>query len=122
MKMLCALILAVSLFVGAVPAMSCNAVVDKTTVAYNILDKLVALVKGYTKDVETAGSVEELEGLFAALESDLAEFAKKNAAEIAAFDAKITVEQKSAYKAELDKAIKQFEKALENRAMQLMNE
>ena len=122
MKMICTLILAVSLSVGTVSVTAGNAVVCRTTVADNILDKLVALVKDYTRSVESASSIEELEGVFAALETALSEFVKKNAAEIAAFDAKITVEQKSAYKAELDKAIKQFEKALENRAMQLMNE
>ena len=41
------------------------------------------------------------------------EFAEKNAAEIAAFDAKITQEQKNGYKAQLDAVVKQFQKALE---------
>lgn len=122
MKMLQALILAVSLSVAAVPAMACNAVDDKATVKYNILDKLIALVKDHTKSVESAGSIEELEGLFAALETALAEFAEKNATEIAAFDAKITQEQKNGYKAQLDAAVKQFQKALEKRAMQLLGE
>lgn len=122
MKMICTLILAVSLSVGAVSVTAGNAVVCRTTVADNILDKLVALVKDYTRSVESASSIEELEGVFAALETALSEFVKKNAAEIAAFDAVITVEQKNTYKAELDKAVKLFEKALEKRAMQLMNE
>jgi hypothetical protein len=122
MKMLQALILAVSLSAAAVPATACNAVDNKAIVEYNILDKLIALVKDHTKSVESAGSIEEQEGLFAALETALAEFAEKNAAEIAAFDAKITQEQKDDYKAQLDATVKQFQKALEKRAMQLSGE
>ena len=122
MRMFKAMILAVSLSAVAVSSTAGCVMVVNVSIVQNILDKLVALVRDYTKRVEGAGSKEELKELFAALESDLAGFAEKNAVEIAAFDNRLTAEQKGAYKAELDKAVKQFEKALEKRAMQLTAE
>ena len=122
MRMLKTVIFSLFLSFSAVSVTAGDSAVGGVSVPGNILDKLVAMVNEYTKRVEAADSMEELKGLFAALESDLAGFVQKNAAEIAAFDAKITAEQKSAYKTELDKAVKQFEKALEKRVMQLMGE
>ena len=90
--------------------------------AANIIDKLVSLVKGYTKKVETVESIAELEEVYAGLESALNAFADNNAEEIAAFDENISAEKEKEYKAALDAAVKQFEKVLEKKAMQLLRE
>ncbi|MBO5866171.1 MAG: hypothetical protein J6Q73_09015 [Bacteroidaceae bacterium] len=86
----------------------------------NILDKLIALVKGYIQRVDVAVSIEELEALYAALNAEIAEFTDKNAAEIVAFDENVTVDGEKKYKAALEEALRQFRLALEKRATQIL--
>lgn len=94
----------------------------ESTASENVLDKLVALVKDYTKKVEAAETMEQFDAVYKAFEQAMAEFAEKNAAEIAAFDQSLTEEQGAKYKAELDKAVKRFEKAVEKKAMKFLGE
>ena len=93
-----------------------------TTATGNVVDKLIALVKEYTKKVETANTMEAFDAAYNGFSQAMKEFADKNAAEIDAFDKSITEEQSKKYKAALDKAINQFEKAVEKKAMQFLGE
>ena len=103
---------------GAVAATETGVALDSMTVtAGNVIDKLLALVGNYTKRVDEALSMEELEVLFVEFEKAMAAFSKENAGEIAKFDADLTAESKERYEAELSKAIKQFKSALEKKAM-----
>ena len=103
---------------GAVAATETGVALDSMTVtAGNVIDKLLALVGDYTKRVDEALSMEELEVLFVEFEKTMAAFSKENADEIAKFDANLTAESKERYEAELSKAIKQFKSALEKKAM-----
>ena len=97
----------------------CNGV---TVTAGNVIDKLLALVGDYTKRVDEALSMEELEELFTEFEKAMAAFSKENAEGIAKFDANLTAESKERYEAELSKAIKQFKSALEKKAMGFIGE
>lgn len=121
MRTLLVAVVALSLFCETVSATengtACNTV---SVTSANIIDELIALVNDYTKRVEAAESIEELEELYATLVTAMKEFAKKNAAEIAAFDENITIEKEKEYKAALDAAVRQFEKALEKKAMQFL--
>ena len=93
-----------------------------TVTAGNVIDKLLALVGNYTKRVDEALSMEELEELFVEFEKAMAAFSKENADEIAKFEANLTAESKEKYEAELSKAIKQFKSALEKKAMKFLGE
>ena len=116
-------IIAAFMMSGAAVAMEKGAVRNVMTVpATNILDKLISLVKGYTRKLESAESIAELEEVYAGLKSALDTFADNNAEEIAAFDENISAEKEKRYKATLDAAVKQFEKVLEKKAMQLLRE
>jgi hypothetical protein len=121
MRTLLVAVVALSLFCETVSATENGAACNTVSVtSANIIDELIALVNDYTKRVEAAESIEELEELYATLVTAMKEFAKKNAAEIAAFDENITIEKEKEYKAALDAAVRQFEKALEKKAMQFL--
>ena len=91
-------------------------------VAANVLDKLIALVNDYTKRADEALSMEELKTVYAEFEQAMASFSKDNADEIAKFDAELTGKMKEKYEAELSKVMKQFESALEKKAMKFLGE
>lgn len=108
---------------GAAAATETGVALNGVTVtAGNVIDKLLALVGDYTKQVDEALSMEELEVLFVEFEKTMAAFSKENADEIAKFDANLTAESKERYEAELSKAIKQFKSALEKKAMKFLEE
>jgi hypothetical protein len=116
MRRLLFAILAVLLFGGG------TASAAEKDVAVNVLDKLIALVNDYTKRADEALSMEELQAVYAGFEQAMASFSKDNADEIAKFDAHLTGKVKENYEAELSKAMKQFESALEKKAMKFLGE
>ena len=108
---------------GAAAATETGVALNGVTVtAGNVIDKLLALVGDYTKRVDEALSMEELEELFVEFEKAMTAFSKENADEIAKFDANLTAELKERYEAELSRAIKQFKSALEKKAMKFLEE
>ena len=111
-------LLPVLLLNETVTATEKDVVVQVTTT--NILDKLIAMVNDYTKRADEALSMEELQNVYAEFEQAMASFLKDNADEIAKFDTNLTDTMKEKYEAELSKAVKQFEKSLEKKAMQFM--
>jgi uncharacterized protein (UPF0210 family) len=116
MRRLLFAILAVLLFGGG------TASATEKDVAVNVLDKLIALVNDYTKRADEALSMEELKTVYAEFEQAMASFSKDNADEIAKFDAELTGKMKEKYEAELSKVMKQFESALEKKAMKFLGE
>jgi hypothetical protein len=116
MRRLLFAILAVLLFGGG------TASATEKDVAVNVLDKLIALVNDYTKRADEALSMEELKTVYADFEKAMASFSKDNADEIAKFDAELTGKMKERYEAELSKVMKQFESALEKKAMKFLGE
>ena len=118
MRKLLLVLLPVLLLNETVTATEKDVVVQVTTT--NILDKLIAMVNDYTKRADEALSMEELQNVYAEFEQAMASFLKDNADEIAKFDTNLTDTMKEKYEAELSKAVKQFEKSLEKKAMQFM--
>jgi hypothetical protein len=116
MRRLLFAILAVLLFGGG------TASATERDVAVNVLDKLIALVNDYTKRADEALSSEELKAVYVGFEQAMASFSKDNADEIAKFDAHLTDKVKENYEAELSKVMKQFESALEKKAMKFLGE
>ena len=96
---------------------SVNTVADE-----NVADKMIALIKDYTKKIEAAETMETLDAVYKEFEQAIASFSKDNAAEIAKFDAELTGKMKEKYEAELSKVMKQFESALEKKAMKFLGE
>ena len=96
---------------------SVNTVADE-----NVADKMIALIKDYTKKIEAAETMEALDAVYKGFEQAMATFSKDNAAEIAKFDAELTGKMKEKYEAELSKVMKQFESALEKKAMKFLGE
>ena len=96
---------------------SVNTVADE-----NVADKMIALIKNYTKKIEAAETMETLDAVYKEFEQAMATFSKDNAAEIAKFDAELTGKMKEKYEAELSKVMKQFESALEKKAMKFLGE
>lgn len=96
---------------------SVNTVADE-----NVADKMIALIKDYTKKIEAAETMETLDAVYKEFEQAMATFSKDNAAEIAKFDAELTGKIKEKYEAELSKVMKQFESALEKKAMKFLGE
>ena len=96
---------------------SVNTVADE-----NVADKMIALIKDYTKKIEAAETMEALDAVYKGVEQAMATFSKDNAAEIAKFDAELTGKMKEKYEAELSKVMKQFESALEKKAMKFLGE
>ena len=121
-RLLIAIFAAFILF--GIPAATACVIADNafSVATTNVLDKLIALINGYTKRVDAAVSIEELEALYAGLEQDMVSFAKDNAGEIAKFDARLTDKMKADYAAELAKAIRRFKAALEKKAMEFLGE
>ena len=115
MRRLLFVLLAVLFFNGMASA-------TEKDVAVNVLDKLIALVNDYTKRADGALSMEELKTVYAEFEQAMASFSKDNADEIAKFDAHLTDKVKENYEAELSKVMKQFESALEKKAMKFLGE
>lgn len=118
MRKLLLVLLSVLLLNETVTATEKDVVVQVTTT--NILDKLIAMVNDYTKRAHEALSMEELQNVYAEFEKAMASFLKDNADEIAKFDTNLSGNMKEKYEAELSKAVKQFEKSLEKKAMQFM--
>ncbi len=116
MRRLLFAILAVLLFGGG------TASATEKDVAVNVLDKLIALVNDYTRRADEALSMEELKTVYAEFEKAMASFSKDNADEIAKFDAHLTEKVKENYEAELSKAMKLFQAALEKKAGELLGD
>ena len=93
-----------------------------TAATENVVDKLIALVKEYTKKVNAADTMEALDTAYKGFEQAMAEFAEKNAKEIADFDANLTAEQGKKYEAAVEKAVGLFKKAVEKKAMKFLGE
>ena len=121
------LMAAIAVFMMAGTAVATeNSVVAENSVATvaadNIADKLLSIIKSYTKKIDSVTSKEALEKVYANFEAEMAEFAEKNAAEVAAFDENLTKEQEEKYKTELTKVMKEFQQALEKKAMLFIGE
>ena len=98
-------------------------VVDNSVVGnqqkQNVIDKMIALVKGFTKKVNAVKSIDELMTVAEKCYSDMMEFEEKYEEEIMMIEEVLTEQQMEAYEAKMDKALEEFETAVEKKTEQL---
>ena len=79
----------------------------------NVADKLIALIKGYTKKINAAKTIDELIQVSELCYNEMMDFQKKYEKEIMAFDGTLTEAQQAAYEKKLEAAMDEFEAAAE---------
>ena len=118
---------AIALFMMAGTAVATeNHVEVKSDVAMtqqeNVADKLIALIKGYTKKVNAVKSVEELLKCCEECYDEMMDFQKKYEKEIMALEGSLTEAQQAAYEKKLDAAMAEFEAAAERKAKEFVGD
>ena len=98
-------------------------VVDNTVVTnqqkQNVIDKMIVMIKGFTKKVNAVKSVEELMKVAEQCYADMMDFQEKHEAEIMMIEEVLTEQQMEAYEAKMEKALEEFETAVEKKTEQL---
>ena len=122
-----ALMVAIALFmVATIPMMAVekiDAEKNLTTVADgNVVDKLIALIEGYTSRITAVETETALDSVYCEFKKSIAEFPDKYATEIAVFDKNITAEQAKAYENALHKAVEELENAVGKKAGKILGE
>ena len=88
----------------------------------NVADKLIALIKGYTKKVDAVKSVEELLKCCEECCDEMMGFEEKHADEIIKLEKTLTEEQMARYEIKLEQATEAFEAAVERKTEELIGE
>ena len=94
--------------------LNANVVVDNAVVSnqqQNVADKMIALLKNYTKKINATKSVEELQAVAVEFAEVAQKFEEINAKEAAKFEETATEAQKAKYEKELNAALKAMEQA-----------
>ena len=98
-------------------------VVDNSVVGnqqkQNVIDKMIVMIKGFTKKVNAVKSVEELMKVAEQCYADMMEFQEVHEEEIIMIEEVLTEQQMEAYEAKIDKALEEFETAVEKKTEQL---
>ena len=121
------LMAAIAVFIMSGSAMAAeNAVVvenNVTTIASeNVVDKLINLVKGYTKKINAVKTLDELMQVSEQCYNEMMEFQENNMEELAALMSTLTEEQMAAYDEKFEAAMAEFEAAAEKKTEQLMEQ
>ena len=98
--------------------LNANVVVDNAVVSnqqQNVADKMIALLKNYTKKINATKSVEELQAVAVEFAEVAQKFEEINAKEAAKFEETATEAQKAKYEKELNAALKAMEQATMNK-------
>lgn len=90
--------------------------------APNAYDKVIALVKTYTKRIKAARSFEELEVVAANLEKDAAAMEKNLGKELEALAATLSEKELEDYEKAFNAAMEELMKAVEEKSGELMGE
>lgn len=90
--------------------------------APNAYDKVIALVKTYTKRIKAARSFEELEAVAANLEKDAAAMEKNLGKELEALVATLSEKELEDYEKVFNAAMEELMKAVEEKSGELMGE
>ena len=121
------LMAAIAVFMMAGTAVSTeNHVEVKSDVAMtqqeNVADKLIALIKGYTKKINATKTIDEFIQVSEQFYNEMMDFQKKYEKEIMALDGTFTEAQQAAYEKKLDAAMAEFEAAAERKAKELVGD
>ena len=118
---------AIAVFMMSGSAMAAeNAVVvenNVTTIASeNVVDKLINLVKGYTKKINAVKTLDELMQVSEQCYNEMMEFQENNMNAFMALEGTLTEEQMAAYEEQLEATLAEFEAAVEKKTEQLMEQ
>ena len=86
----------------------------------NVIDKMIALLKGFTKEINAVKTVDELMKVAEKYYEEMMTFEEKYADEIARLEKTLTEAQMEEYEAKLEAALAEFEAAVEKKTEQLM--
>ena len=111
------LMAAIAVFIMSGSAMAAeNAVVvenNVTTIASeNVVDKLINLVKGYTKKINAVKTLDELMQVSEQCYNEMMEFQENNMNAFMALEGTLTEEQMAAYEEQLEATLAEFEAAV----------
>ena len=88
----------------------------------NVADKLITLIKGYTKKINAAKTIDELIQVSEQCYNEMMDFQKKYEKEIMALDGTLTEAQQAAYEKKLEAAMDEFEAAAERKAKEFVGD
>ena len=117
------LMTAIAVFMMVGSAMAAENVIEVNVVMTqkeNALDKLIALVNGFTKKVNAVKTFDELLVVSEKCYSEMMVFQEKYEYEMIDLEETLTEEQMAAYETKLEKALSALEVAVEKKAEQLM--
>ena len=86
----------------------------------NVLDELIAMIEGYTDEINEAESVDELVKLSEQCYNEITEFLEQHEEEGQALEEQLTEEQKAAYEEKLEQVMTEFQAAATKKAEQFM--
>lgn len=89
---------------------------SKTTDSGNIAENLVSLINGYTDKINAVESVYDLFFISEKCYKEKMSFEKENAEDISTFKSTLTEEGKAVYDAAINKAMSEFEAAVNKKA------
>lgn len=120
MKKLLVVAIAVFMMAGTSAAAEFNTgvVADNaaaTVQQQNVVEKMIALIKNYTKKINATKSIEELQAVAVEFAEVAQKFEEINAKEAAKFEETATEAQKAKYEKELNAALKAMEQATMNK-------
>lgn len=121
------LMAAIALFMMAGTALATENVIEvksgvTITQQENVVDRLIKLIEGYTKQINAAKTLDELKAVAVKCEEEMTAFEEKYADEIMAFGGTLTEEQMEKYEAKLEQVLEAFEAAAEKKAEELIGE
>ena len=120
MKKLLVVAIAVFMMAGTSAAAEFNTgvVADNaaaTVQQQNVVEKMIAFIKNYTKKINATKSIEELQAVAVEFAEVAQKFEEINAKEAAKFEETATEAQKAKYEKELNAALKAMEQATMNK-------
>ena len=86
----------------------------------NVIDELIAMIEGYTDEINEAESVDELVKLSELCYNEITEFLELHEEERQALEEQLTEEQKVAYEEKLEQVMTEFQAAATKKAEQFM--
>ena len=118
---------AIAVFMMAGTAVAAEKVVvvnnDVTTVqSGNVIDKMIALVKGFTKEINAVKTLDELMKVAEKCYEEMTTFEEKYADEVARLEKTLTEAQMEEYEAKLEQTLEALEAAVEKKTKEIMED
>lgn len=116
--------IAVFLMAGTAVAQQSTEVKSNVSVAQeeNAVDKLIALIKDYTKKINATKTPNELIAVAEQCATEMTAFEEKYADELMALEGTLTEAQQAAYEKKIEAAMVEFEAAIEKKTEELIGD